>query len=35
MTAAPSAAEWIERADTVEPRNEAFIDGRFVPAASG
>ncbi len=35
MTATPSAADWIARADAVEPRNEAFIDGRFVPAASG
>ena len=36
MTAtAPTTADWIARADAVEPRNEAFIDGRFVPAASG
>jgi acyl-CoA reductase-like NAD-dependent aldehyde dehydrogenase len=35
VTATPSAADWIARADAVEPRNEAFIDGRFVPAASG
>jgi acyl-CoA reductase-like NAD-dependent aldehyde dehydrogenase len=35
MTAAPSAADWIARADAIEPRSEAFIDGRFVPAASG
>ena len=36
MTAAPpTAADWIARADAIEPRNEAFIDGRFVPAASG
>jgi acyl-CoA reductase-like NAD-dependent aldehyde dehydrogenase len=35
MTAAPTASDWIARADAVEPRNEAFIDGRFVPAASG
>jgi acyl-CoA reductase-like NAD-dependent aldehyde dehydrogenase len=35
MTAAPSSADWIARANAVEPRNEAFIDGRFVPAASG
>jgi acyl-CoA reductase-like NAD-dependent aldehyde dehydrogenase len=27
--------EWIGRARTVQPRNQAFIDGRFVPAASG
>jgi len=31
----PSADDWIERAAAVKPRNEAFIDGRFVPAASG
>jgi len=30
-----TAAEWIERAGAVQPRTEAFIDGRFVPAASG
>ena len=35
MTVAATAADWIARADAVEPRNEAFIDGRFVPAASG
>ena len=36
MTAtAPTASDWIARAAAVEPRNEAFIDGRFVPAASG
>jgi acyl-CoA reductase-like NAD-dependent aldehyde dehydrogenase len=35
MTAAPSAADWIARADAIEPRNQAYIDGRFVPAASG
>ena len=36
MTAAPpTAADWIARAGEVEPRNEAFIDGRFMPAASG
>ena len=27
--------DWIGRAATIEPRIEAFIDGRFVPAASG
>jgi acyl-CoA reductase-like NAD-dependent aldehyde dehydrogenase len=27
--------DWIERAATVQPRTELFIDGRFVPAASG
>jgi acyl-CoA reductase-like NAD-dependent aldehyde dehydrogenase len=32
---APTTADWIARADAVEPRNEAFIDGRFVQAASG
>jgi len=36
MTVAPpTAADWIGRADALEPRNEAFIDGRFVAAASG
>jgi acyl-CoA reductase-like NAD-dependent aldehyde dehydrogenase len=30
-----SAEEWLARAATIEPRTEAFIDGRFVPAASG
>jgi acyl-CoA reductase-like NAD-dependent aldehyde dehydrogenase len=30
-----SAEEWIARAAVVAPRTEAFIDGRFVPAASG
>ena len=30
-----SAEDWIERAAAVKPRTEAFIDGRFVPAASG
>ncbi len=30
-----SAEDWIERAAAVAPRTEAFIDGRFVPAASG
>ena len=34
-TAKPTAADWIERAAAIRPRNEAFIDGRFVPAASG
>jgi acyl-CoA reductase-like NAD-dependent aldehyde dehydrogenase len=28
-------ADWLERAATVRPRNELFIDGAFVPAASG
>ena len=27
--------DWLARAAAVEPRTEAFIDGRFVPAASG
>ena len=37
MSAAPTltVADWIERARTVRPRTELFIDGRFVPAASG
>jgi acyl-CoA reductase-like NAD-dependent aldehyde dehydrogenase len=30
-----TAAEWLERAGAINPRTEAFIDGRFVPAASG
>ena len=30
-----SAEDWIERAAAVAPHTEAFIDGRFVPAASG
>jgi 4-guanidinobutyraldehyde dehydrogenase/NAD-dependent aldehyde dehydrogenase len=30
-----SADEWLARAAAVTPRTEAFIDGRFVPAASG
>ena len=30
-----SAEEWIARARAIEPRTEAFIDGRFVPAVSG
>jgi acyl-CoA reductase-like NAD-dependent aldehyde dehydrogenase len=32
---AVAATDWIARAASVQPRNEAFIDGRFVPAASG
>jgi acyl-CoA reductase-like NAD-dependent aldehyde dehydrogenase len=36
MTARTLAAtDWIARAAAVTPRTEAFIDGRFVPAASG
>ena len=31
----PTADDWIERARALSPRNEAFIDGRFVPAVSG
>ncbi len=31
----PTAADWLTRAAAVAPRNEAFIDGRFVAAASG
>jgi acyl-CoA reductase-like NAD-dependent aldehyde dehydrogenase len=27
--------DWLSRAAAVTPRSEAFIDGRFVPAASG
>ena len=27
--------DWLARAAAVQPRTEAFIDGRFVPAASG
>jgi acyl-CoA reductase-like NAD-dependent aldehyde dehydrogenase len=30
-----TTADWIDRAASIEPRTEAFIDGRFVPAASG
>jgi 4-guanidinobutyraldehyde dehydrogenase/NAD-dependent aldehyde dehydrogenase len=32
---AVAAADWIARANDIQPRNEAFIDGRFVPAMSG
>ena len=32
---AVAASDWIARAESVTPRNEAFIDGRFVPSASG
>ena len=28
-------ADWLDRAAAIKPRTEAFIDGRFVPAASG
>ncbi len=34
-TTKPSTVDWLARAAEVTPRNEAFIDGRFVPAASG
>ena len=36
-TSAPrlTAEDWIARAAAIEPRTELFIDGRFVPAASG
>jgi acyl-CoA reductase-like NAD-dependent aldehyde dehydrogenase len=30
-----TAEEWLARAAAIRPRAEAFIDGRFVPAASG
>lgn len=30
-----TAADWLARAEAVAPRTELFIDGRFVPAASG
>jgi acyl-CoA reductase-like NAD-dependent aldehyde dehydrogenase len=30
-----TTSEWLRRADELAPRTEAFIDGRFVPAASG
>ncbi len=30
-----TADDWIARAGALEPRRELFIDGRFVPAASG
>ncbi len=33
--AKPGLDDWLERARTVKPRAEAFIGGRFVPAASG
>jgi acyl-CoA reductase-like NAD-dependent aldehyde dehydrogenase len=32
---AVAASDWIARAESIQPRNQAFIDGRFVPAASG
>ena len=30
----PTAADWLARAAALEPRTEAFIDGRFTPSAS-
>jgi acyl-CoA reductase-like NAD-dependent aldehyde dehydrogenase len=30
-----TAADWIARAEAVDPRTDLFIDGRFQPAASG
>ena len=30
-----TAEDWIARASSVRPRTDLFIDGRFVPAASG
>ena len=27
--------EWEERASSLQPRTQDFVDGRFVPAASG
>jgi acyl-CoA reductase-like NAD-dependent aldehyde dehydrogenase len=35
-TETPSTtADWLARAAAIDPRTELFIDGRFVPAASG
>jgi acyl-CoA reductase-like NAD-dependent aldehyde dehydrogenase len=31
----PTAEDWIARAAGISPRTELFVDGRFVPAASG
>ena len=31
----PTLEEWLARAAAVTPRTELFVDGRFVPAASG
>jgi acyl-CoA reductase-like NAD-dependent aldehyde dehydrogenase len=33
--AASTVQDWLARAAAVQPRTELFIDGRFVPAASG
>jgi acyl-CoA reductase-like NAD-dependent aldehyde dehydrogenase len=37
MTGAPRATtqDWLDRAAAIAPRTDLFIDGRFVPAASG
>src|SRR6184192_1387171 len=35
MNAVPNANSWHERARTLEFRTQAFIDGRYVDAASG
>ena len=35
MTAPATTADWLARAAAVKPRTDAFIDGRFVAAASG
>ena len=35
MNAVPNATSWHERARTLEFRTQAFIDGRYVDAASG
>jgi acyl-CoA reductase-like NAD-dependent aldehyde dehydrogenase len=34
-TPRPTARDWIARAETVSPRTELFIDGRFAPSLSG
>lgn len=34
-TPRPTLQDWLDRASAVKPRNELFIDGRYVPAASG
>jgi acyl-CoA reductase-like NAD-dependent aldehyde dehydrogenase len=31
----PTTEEWLARAAALEPRTELFVDGRFVPSASG
>ncbi len=35
MNREQKAVDWHERAATIAPRTEAFIDGKYVPAASG